>query len=60
MYTNCPIHHISHLPTEIVLSTAEAKYIALSQSLRKVIPLMTLLKEINGIFPLHIYTPNFV
>ena len=60
MYANCPIHHVSRLQTEIALSTAEAEYIALSQSLREVIPLMTLLKEIYKVFPLHIETPNFV
>ena len=60
MYANCPIHHVSRLQTEIALSTAEAEYIALSQSLREVIPLMTLLEEIHKVFPLHIETPNFV
>lgn len=33
MYANCPIHWVSRLQTEIALSTAEAKYIAPSQSL---------------------------
>jgi hypothetical protein len=32
-YTSCPIHWVSCLQTEIALSTAEAEYIALSQSL---------------------------
>ena len=43
MYANCPIHWVSSLQTEIALSTAKAKYIALSQALRDVIPLITLL-----------------
>ena len=60
MYANCPIHWVSKLQSEIALSTAEAEYIALSQALREVIPLMTLLEELNKIFPLHIVTPNFV
>ena len=34
----------------------EAEYIALSQALREVIPLMTLLQEIKEVFP--IYTPK--
>ena len=42
------------------MSTAEAEYIALSQSLREVIPLMTLLEELHRIFPLLITTPKFV
>ncbi|KAL7540880.1 hypothetical protein ACHAXR_010682 [Thalassiosira sp. AJA248-18] len=60
MYANCPIHWVSKLQTEIALSTAEAEYIALSQALRKVIHLITLLEEFNEIFPLHIETPKFV
>ena len=44
MYTNCPVYWRSALQTEITLSTAEAECIALSQSLREVIPLMTLMK----------------
>ena len=60
MYANCPIHHVSRLQTEIALSTAKAEYIALSQSLREVIPLMTLLQEIYKVFPIHIETPSFV
>jgi hypothetical protein len=60
MYANCPILWVSRLQTEIALSTAEAEYIALSQSLRDVIPLITLLKEINKVFPVHVKTPTFV
>ena len=44
MYVNCPIFWVSCLETEIVLSTAKAEYIVLSQSLQDVIPLITLLK----------------
>jgi len=60
MYANCPILWVSRLQTEIALSTAEAEYIALSQSLRDVIPLITLLKEINKVFPVHVKTPTFM
>ena len=60
MYADCPILWVSRLQTEIALSTAEAEYIALSQSLRDVIPLITLLKEINTVFPVHVKTPTFV
>ena len=41
----------SRMQTEIVLSTAEAEYIACSTALRDVLSLMELLKEINKIFP---------
>ena len=60
MYANCPIHFVSKLQTEIALSTAEAEYIALSQALREVIPLMTLLEEINKTFPVTLGAPDFV
>jgi len=60
MYANCPIYWRSALQTEISLSTAEAEYIALSQALREVIPLMTLMKELYGVFPIHINKPNFI
>jgi hypothetical protein len=42
-YAGCPIGWCSKLQSEIALSTAEAEYIALSQALREVIPLITLL-----------------
>ena len=48
------------MQTEIALSTAEAEYIALSQSLHDVIPLITLLKKVNTIFPYHVKMPTFV
>ena len=49
-YANCPNYWASHLQTEIALSTAEAEYIAMSSSLRKVIQLMTLMKELHNVF----------
>ena len=60
MYANCPIFWCSRLQTEIALSTAEAEYIALSSALREVLPLMTMMEEINTVIPLHIDIPNFV
>lgn len=59
MYAGCPIHWVSKLQTEIALSTAEAEYIALSQSLREVIPLMSMMKELKSAFPIEIQLPNF-
>ena len=58
-YADCPIYFSSKLQTEIALSTAEAEYIALSSSLRQVIPLMTLMEETDTVFPLYIDKPNF-
>ena len=57
-YAGCPLIWCSRLQTEIALSTVEAEYLALSQSLREVIPLMQLLREINLIFPIHTPTPE--
>ena len=60
MYANCPIYWRSSLQTEIALSTAEAEYIALSSALREVLPLMTMMEEIQTVFPILISTPDFV
>jgi hypothetical protein len=46
-YANCPVIWCSKHQTEIALSTAEAKYIAMSHALRKTIPVQNLIKEIN-------------
>jgi hypothetical protein len=40
-------------------STAKAEYIAMSSTLRKVIPLMTLMKGLHTIFPVHINKLSF-
>jgi hypothetical protein len=45
LFAGCPIIWSSKLQTQIALSTTEAEYIALSQSLRETIPLMQLLEE---------------
>ncbi len=50
-YMGCPIGWCSKLQTEIALSMAEAKYIALFQSLQEVILLITLVEELTEIFP---------
>ena len=61
MYAGCPINWVSKLQTEIALtlSTAEAEYIAFSQSLREVIPLMSMMKELQQSFPIEITNPDF-
>jgi Reverse transcriptase (RNA-dependent DNA polymerase) len=45
MYAGCPIVWGSKLQTEIALSSTESEYVALSQSLREVLPLMNLVRE---------------
>ena len=50
MYEKCPLVWSSKLQTEITLSMTKAEYIALSQLLWEVIPLMGLIKEIHGNF----------
>jgi len=59
-YAGCPIYWQSKLQTEIALSTAEADCIALSQALRETLPMTSLMKEINVIFPLYLPSPRFV
>jgi Reverse transcriptase (RNA-dependent DNA polymerase) len=47
LYGACPIIWASKLQTEIALSSTESEYIALSQGLREVIPLMGLIQELT-------------
>ena len=47
-YAGCPIIWASKLQTQVALSTTEAEYISLSQSLRDVIPVMQLLEEMKS------------
>lgn len=51
-YANCPLYWQSKLQSEIALSTTEAEYIALSQALREIIPLINLLSEVKKHFEL--------
>jgi hypothetical protein len=44
-YAGCPMHWTSKMQTEIALSTTETEYIALSQSMREVLPIIQLLEE---------------
>ena len=60
MYANYTIFWRSSLQTQIDLSTAEAEYTALSSDLIQVLPLMTMMQEINEVLPLLISKPNFV
>ena len=47
MLADCPLFWSSKLQTQIALSTTEAEYIALSQALRDLIPIMNLLLELK-------------
>ena len=58
MYAGCPIMWSSKLQTEIALSTTEAEYIALSQAVREVLPLMELMKELNKVLHINISKPD--
>lgn len=58
-YADCPIVWASKLQTEIALSSTESEYIALSQGLREIIPMMRLIEELKGAgFDLDITTPK--
>ncbi len=46
-YTGCPVSWASKLQSQVALSTTEAKYIAMLQSLRDVIPIMGLVQEMR-------------
>jgi Reverse transcriptase (RNA-dependent DNA polymerase)/GAG-pre-integrase domain len=46
-YANCPIFWASKMQTEVALSSTESEYIALSQSLRDVIPLIAFIRELS-------------
>jgi len=43
----CPLYWASKLQTQIALSTTEAEYMALSQALRDLIPIMRLIQELK-------------
>ena len=45
-FADCPLHWVSKLQSEIALSTLHAEYVALSQSLRDLLPLKALVKEV--------------
>jgi hypothetical protein len=44
-YAGYPMHWTSKIQTEIALSSTEAEYIALSQAMREVLPIIWLLEE---------------
>jgi hypothetical protein len=46
-YAGCPVSWASKLQSQVALSTTKAEYIAMSQTLRDVIPVMGLLQEMR-------------
>ena len=46
-YAGCPFSWASRLQSQVALSTTKAKYIAMSQALRDIIPVMNLLQEMK-------------
>ena len=49
-FENCPIVWVSKMHTEIALSTTEAEYISMSQSIRYLIPLRQIMLEVSSVF----------
>ena len=49
-YFGCPVLWVSKMQSEISLSTVEAEYIALSQSMRDIIPFVDQINEMDEIF----------
>ncbi len=47
LYAGCPVIWAPKLQTQVALSATEAEYIAMSQSLRDVLPIMFLVQEIR-------------
>ena len=45
-FSNCPLLWVSKLQTEIALSTLHSEYVALSHSVRALLPLKILIKEV--------------
>jgi hypothetical protein len=59
MYSGVPVLWVSKMQTQIALSVMEAKYIAISQSMRDLIPIREILKGIKTyIFLDENYTPT--
>lgn len=59
MFAGCPILWCSKLQTEITLSTTESEYVALSQAMREVIPLMDLMRELGKVLKINTLKPDF-
>jgi hypothetical protein len=58
MYAGCPLVWVLKLQTEVALSTMEAEYIALSQAMRDLIPLLGILEELTPVLKLNKDQPH--
>ena len=59
-YMSCPIIWVSKMQTEITLSTTESEYVALSQSMRDVIPFMALIEEASSLWSTNMEKPKII
>ena len=59
-YMGCPLLWVSKMQTEITLSTTKAEYVALSQSMRDVIPLMNLIEEASDLWSTDTFKPQII
>ena len=57
---NCPILWVSRLQSEIALSTLEAEYVALSMSMRELLPMRELLQELGDQLNLDFAKPSLM
>ena len=57
---NCPILWVSRLQSEIALSTLEAEYVALSMSMRELLPMRELLQEVGDQLNLDCTKPSLM
>ena len=49
-FANCPLLWVSKIQTDIALSTLHSKYLALSHSVRALLPLKSIIKEVIDYF----------
>jgi hypothetical protein len=60
MLGDYPLLWVSKLQTEIALSTTDAKYIALSQAIRELLPMQALFQEVGTALKLKCASPTIL